>query len=50
MKSIVTFLLQLIKTITQPNLQQPAVQPLPAFWQMIPIKNMDKQPNNNSYN
>jgi hypothetical protein len=34
----------------QPNLQQPAVQPLPAFWQMIPIKNMDNQPNNNFYN
>jgi hypothetical protein len=30
-----------LKIIANPNYQQPELKPLPAFWQMIPVKNIE---------
>jgi hypothetical protein len=42
MKNFFTVLRHFLKIHFDLNFQQPELRPLPAFWQMIPVNNFEK--------
>jgi hypothetical protein len=40
MKNILAQIRQLVKVLAKQSIQPQTLQPLPAFWYMIPVKNI----------